>query len=120
MGYADKEDIEISDKSVLDFHLSRLTSADFSYVPSKNTSKLIWKYLSSNNLLERVNDIDLENNEKIKTIEKATHDGNYSEEDLFNLYKRFNFTFDELLNVNEKYKLMSNQKVELYYIKEFY
>ena len=68
------EDIEISDKSVLDFHLSRLTSADFSYVPSKNTSKLIWKYLSSNNLLERVNDIDLENNEKIKTIEKATHD----------------------------------------------
>jgi len=110
MGYADKEDIEISDKSVLDFHLSRLTSADFSYVPSKNTSKLIWKYLSSNNLLERVNDIDLENNEKIKTIEKATHDGNYSEEDLFNLYKRFNFTFDELMNVNEKYKLMSNHK----------
>ena len=76
MGYADKEDIKISDKSVLDFHLSRLASDNFSYVPSKNTSKLIWKYLSSNNLLERVNDIDLENNEKIKTIEKATHDGN--------------------------------------------
>ena len=110
MGYADKEDIKISDKSVLDFHLSRLASDNFSYVPSKNTSKLIWKYLSSNNLLERVNDIDLENNEKIKTIEKATHDGNYSEEDLFNLYKRFNFTLDELLNVNEKYKLMSNHK----------
>ena len=110
MGYADKEDIKISDKSVLDFHLSRLVSTNFSYVPSKNTSKLIWKYLSSNNLLERVNDIDLENTEKIKTIEKATHDGNYAEEDLFNLYKRFNFTLDELLNVNEKYKLMSNHK----------
>ena len=110
MGYADKEDIKISDKSVLDFHLSRLASDNFSYVPSKNTSKLIWKYLSSNNLLERVNDIDLENTEKIKTIEKATHDGNYAEEDLFNLYKRFNFTLDELLNVNEKYKLMSNHK----------
>ena len=110
MGYVDKEDIKISDKSVLDFHLSRLASANFSYVPSKNTSKLIWKYLSSNNLLERVNDIDLENTEKIKTIEKATHDGNYAEEDLFNLYKRFNFTLDELLNVNEKYKLMSNHK----------
>ena len=110
MGYADKEDIKISDKSVLDFHLSRLASDNFSYVPSKNTSKLIWKYLSSNNLLERVNDIDLENIEKIKTIEKATHDGNYAEKDLFNLYKRFNFTLDELLNVNEKYKLMSNHK----------
>tara|TARA_Y100000817_G_scaffold136312_1_gene106841 strand:- start:1736 stop:3478 length:1743 start_codon:yes stop_codon:yes gene_type:complete len=110
MGYADKEDIKISDKSVLDFHLSRLASDNFSYVPSKNTSKLIWKYLSSNNLLERVNDIDLENTEKIKTIEKATHDGNYAEKDLFNLYKRFNFTLDELLNVNEKYKLMSNHK----------
>ena len=110
MGYEDKEDIEISDKSILDFHLSRLTSTNFNYVPGENTSKLIWKYLSSNNLLEKVNDIDLENNEKIKTIEKATHDGNYSEEELFNLYKRFNFTFDELLNVNEKYKLMSNSK----------
>ena len=110
MGYVDKEDIKISDKSVLDFHLSRLASDNFSYVPSKNTSKLIWKYLSSNNLLERVNDIDLENIEKIKTIEKATHDGNYAEKDLFNLYKRFNFTLDELLNVNEKYKLMSNHK----------
>ena len=92
MGYEDKKDIEISDKSILDFHLSRLTSTNFNYVPGKNTSKLIWKYLSSNNLLERVNDIDLENIEKINTIEKATHDGNYSEEELFNLYKRFNFT----------------------------
>ena len=120
MGYEDKKDIEISDKSILDFHLSRLTSTNFNYVPGENTSKLIWKYLSSNNLLEKVNDIDLENIEKINTIEKATHDGNYSEEELFNLYKRFNFTFDELLNVNEKYKLMSNSKVEPYYIKEFY
>ena len=120
MGYEDKKDIEISDKSILDFHLSRLTSTNFNYVPSENTSKLIWKYLSSNNLLEKVNDIDLENIEKINTIEKATHDGNYSEEELFNLYKRFSFTFDELLNVNEKYKLMSNQKEEPYYIKEFY
>ena len=110
MGYEDKKDIEISDKSILDFHLSRLTSTNFNYVPGENTSKLIWKYLSSNNLLEKVNDIDLENIEKINTIEKATHDGNYSEEELFNLYKRFNFTFDELLNVNEKYKLMSNSK----------
>jgi len=110
MGYEDKKDIEISDKSILDFHLSRLTSTNFNYVPGENTSKLIWKYLSSNNLLEKVNDIDLENIEKINTIEKATHDGNYSEKELFNLYKRFNFTFDELLNVNEKYKLMSNSK----------
>ena len=110
MGYEDKKDIEISDKSILDFHLSRLTSTNFNYVPGENTSKLIWKYLSSNNLLEKVNDIDLENIEKINTIEKATHEGNYSEEELFNLYKRFNFTFDELLNVNEKYKLMSNSK----------
>lgn len=110
MGYENKKDIEISDKSVLDFHLSRLTSTNFNYVPSEDTSKLIWKYLSSNNLLEKIDDIDLENIEKIKTIEKATHEGNYAEDELFNLYKRFNFTLDELLNVNEKYKLISNHK----------
>ena len=47
--------------------INRVTSENFEYIPDENTSKLIWKYLSSNNLLEKVDDIDLENIEKIKS-----------------------------------------------------
>jgi len=66
--------------------LSHRTNPDFKFEPKIKTSKLIWKYLSSSNLLEKVNDIDLENKDKIFTIEKATHDKNYEEEELFTLY----------------------------------
>ena len=31
--------------------------------------------------------------DKIANIEKATHDGNYAEKELFELYKRFQFTY---------------------------
>ena len=51
--------------------------------PNENTSKDIWKYLASANfLLEKVENIDLEDIEKINLIEKAVHEGNYNENDL--------------------------------------
>ena len=64
--------------------------------PNENTSKDVWKYLASANLLEKVENIDLEDIEKINLIEKAVHDGNYNEEDLFNLYTRYQFNFNQL------------------------
>ena len=60
------------------------------------------------NLLENVNNIDLENDKKISTIEKATHNENYSEADLLNLYTRFQFSFEQLLNVKDTYKILPN------------
>ena len=54
--------------------------------------------------------IDLEDIEKIKILEKATHNRNYSEKELFNLYKRFQFNFNELLTAKETYKLMPSFK----------
>jgi hypothetical protein len=36
--------------------------------------------------------------DKISTIEKATHDKNYPEKDLFEIYKRFQFNINQLLN----------------------
>jgi len=56
--------------------------------------------LSSNNLLESVNNIDIEDESQISLLEKATHDGNYEELDLLNLYKRFQFSVDQLLNID--------------------
>ena len=108
MDYNKNISTDISEKSVLDFHLSNITNEKFNYTPNDDTPEFIWKYLSSYNLLENVNNIDLENDKKISTIEKATHNENYSEADLLNLYTRFQFSFEQLLNVKDTYKILPN------------
>ena len=106
MGYISDVDQEISEKNILDFHLSHKSNLNFVYQPTKKTSKTIWRYLSSANLLENINTIDLEDYDKISLIEQATHDNNYSEKELLELYKRFQFNINKLLNVRETYKLL--------------
>ena len=103
-GYVEEVDKEISEKSVLDFHLAHRTNPDFSFEPKKETPKLIWKYLSASNLLYNIRDIEITDVDKILTIEKATHDKNYSEQELFEFYKRFQFSLNQLLNTRESYK----------------
>ena len=107
-GFLDKPDLDISENSILDFHLAHRTNPDFIFEPKKNTNPLIWKYLSSANLLYDINEVDILEIDKILLIEKATHDKNYSEEDLFSLYKRFQFNINQLLNASEIYKTLSN------------
>ena len=60
----------------MDFHLSHVTMKNFNYTANEKTPKFVWKYLSSNNLLENIKEIDLENTKKIMTLEKATHEKN--------------------------------------------
>ena len=108
MGYDTNVNVEISEKSLLDFHLSHRTNPNFTFEPKINTSQLIWKYLSSSNLLESIDIIDLEDTDKIFTIEKATHDKNYKENELFALYERFRFNINQLLTVRKTYKLLPN------------
>ena len=106
MGYVSEASEQISEKDILDFHLSHRTISNFEYEPTNKTPKIIWKYLSSSNLLENIDDIDLGDLEKISLIEKATHNGIYTEQELFEFYKRFQFNIDQLLNVKETYKLL--------------
>ena len=107
-GYVDEANKEISENSILDFHLAHRTNPEFKFEPNKDTPKLIWKYLSSSNLLYRIQDLEITDIEKISTIEKATHDKNYSEEELFEFYKRFQFSINQLLNTQETYKSLSS------------
>ncbi len=107
-GYIDEANKEISENSILDFHLAHRTNPEFKFEPNKDTPKLIWKYLSSSNLLYRIQDVEITDIEKISTIEKATHDKNYSEEELFEFYKRFQFNINQLLNTKESYKSLSS------------
>ncbi len=108
LGYTSKADTSISEKSVFDFHLAHQTSSNFAFEPNNNTSKIIWKYLSSSNLLNSFNQIEISELDKISTIEKAVHNKNYPEKDLLEIYKRFQFNINELLNAENSYKSLSN------------
>ena len=107
---------EVSDKNLLEFHLSHRVVENFEYKPNDKTPKEIWKYLKSANLLEKVENINLEDIEKINLIEKAVHNQNYSEEDLFNLYTRYQFNFNQLLSAKDTYKTLekSSQRALIY------
>ena len=100
MGYSSEIDEKISEKSILDFHLAYKSNPDFIFEPNDKTSKIIWKYLSSFNLLNSFEKIDITEMKKISTLEKATHNKNYPEKDLLNIYKRFQFNINQLLNLD--------------------
>ena len=106
MGYTNKPDISISESSILDFHLSHRTNPEFKFEPKSSTSKKIWKYLSTSNLLYKAQDVELTDFVKISTIEKATHEKNYTEKELYDLYKRFQFNINQLLNIKESSKVL--------------
>jgi hypothetical protein len=108
MGYDNKTNTEISENTILDFHLSHRTNPNFKFEPKTSTSEEIWKYLSTSNLLDNVQNIELTDFDRIATIEKATHEKNYTEMDLYNLYKRFQFNINQLLNIKESSKLLSS------------
>tara|TARA_B100000795_G_scaffold225401_1_gene181127 strand:+ start:47 stop:1792 length:1746 start_codon:yes stop_codon:yes gene_type:complete len=107
MGYTDQPDTNISESTILDFHLSHRTNPEFKFNPKNSTSKQIWKYLSTSNLLDNIQDVKLEDINKIIIIEKATHEGNYTEKELFELYTRFKFNINQLLNIQESTKVLS-------------
>jgi len=99
-------DQTISEKNILNFHLSHRTNPKFIFEPNDTTDKKIWRYLSTSNLLTNIESVDLTDAEKILSIEKATHEGNYTEKELFELYKRFQFNINQLLAVKQAHKLL--------------
>ena len=107
-GYVDESNKDISKSSILDFHLAHRTNPEFKFEPNKETPKLIWKYLAASNLLFNIQDIEITDIDKISTIEKATHDKNYSEKELFDFYKKFQFTINQLLNAKQSYKSLAS------------
>jgi hypothetical protein len=107
MGYTNQSIIEISEKTILDFHLSHRTNPEFKFIPKDSTSKQIWKYLSTSNLLDNIEEIEPSDINKILIIERATHEGNYTEKELFKLYTRFQFNINQLLNIQESTKVLS-------------
>tara|TARA_Y100000992_G_scaffold299903_1_gene267484 strand:- start:639 stop:2411 length:1773 start_codon:yes stop_codon:yes gene_type:complete len=108
LGYDTKPNNIVSEKSIFEFYLAHQTNADFSFEPKESTDKLIWKYLSSSNLLNTFKKIETSELDKIELLEKATHEKNYPEKELFEIYKQFNFNINQLLNAKSEYKSLSN------------
>ncbi len=107
-GFTNSVDTIVSEKTILEFHLAHKTNPEFSFEPDENTNPLIWKYLSSSNLLYQLSEIDLEELDKIKLIEYATHNKNYDEDELFEIYKRFQFNINQFLNIDDAFKALTN------------
>ena len=103
MGYEDNNFI-LSDENILYFHLSHKTDKKFLYYPSVESEEFIWKYLSNSNLLKNLNDFNLSDIDQVKFLEKATSESIFDERDLFNLYKKFQFEIDDLINYEEALK----------------
>ena len=110
LGYTEEVDDEVSDKNLFNFYLSHIVNKDFQYDPSMKTSKYIWKYLSSSNLLADPNSIDLEDETKFNLYEWAAANNSYNKKELFNIYRKFLFSFDQFLNAEEIYKTFPSYK----------
>ena len=107
-GYTNEINTTISEKNILEFHLAHKTNPEFSFEPKETTNPLIWKYLAASNLLYQTDEINLNELEKIELVEYATHNKNYLEEDLFQIYKRFQFNIDQLLNAKTVFNSLTS------------
>ena len=98
---------KVLDDNLLNFYLSHITSDNFEYVPSDKTDKYIWRYLSSANLIQIDN---FENEGVILTYEQAAADNSFEKDEIFKIYLKINFNFNQLKNVSEIYKNLPNYK----------
>ena len=107
LGIKNEANQKIIDNNLLNFYLSYITSENFKYEPTDKTDPYIWKYLSSANLIE-VNNLEDEN--IIITYEEAAAQNTFDKDEIFNIYLKINFNFNQLSNSEEIYKNLPNYK----------
>ena len=101
LGITDKPDNKIKDDNLLNFYLSSITVADFSYKPNAKTNKYIWEYLNSANLVKIE---DIEDKERIKILEVAANKNTVNKLKIFDIYKRIPFDINTLINAEGVYQ----------------
>ena len=107
LGTSDTTSQKILDNNLFNFYLSQITSSNFAYQPTEKTNKYIWRYLSAANLIQIKN---FENEETIRTYEKAASSGTYEKKEIFDIYKKVIFNINQLLNAQEIYKTLPSYK----------
>ena len=107
LGITETTTQKILDDSLLNFYLSHITSNNFEYEPTEKTDKYIWQYLSSSNLIQ----VDsFEDESVISTYEQAAAQNSFKNSEIFKIYLKVNFNFNQLVNVQELYKNLPNYK----------
>ena len=107
LGITETTNQKILDDNLLNFYFSHITSDNFQYEPKDNTDKYIWKYLSSANLIQIDN---FENEEIIQTYEQAAAQNSFENDEIFKIYLKMNFNFNQLINAQEIYKNLPTYK----------
>ena len=107
LGLTNKTDKKIIDNNLFNFYLSHITNENFEYLPNEKTDKYIWRYLSSANLIKIE---EFENEDIILTYEKAAAENSFDVDDVFEIYLKMDFNFNQLLNAKEIYKNLPNYK----------
>ena len=107
LGISDKTTQKILDDNLLNFYLSHITNANFKYEPNDKTDKYIWRYLSSANLIEVKN---FEDDNVIEKYEKAAAEDSFTKDEVFKIYLKMNFNFNQLVNSTEIYKNLPGYK----------
>ena len=98
---------KILDNNLLNFYLTHVTSDNFNYEPSATTDNYIWKYLSAVNLIKIEN---IEDEDVILTYENAAVKNSFENDEIFKIYLKVNFNFNQLANAEEIYKNLPNYK----------
>jgi len=107
LGLTKETSQKILDNNLLNFYFSYITSNNFVYEPDDKTNKYIWRYLSAANLIE-VNNFEDEN--IVPKYEQAAAQDSFSNKEIFKIYLKINFNFNQLLNSEEIYKNLPNYK----------
>ncbi|SVE50257.1 uncharacterized protein METZ01_LOCUS503111, partial [marine metagenome] len=98
---------KILDNDLLNFYLSYITSNNFEYEPNDKTDKYIWRYLSSANLIQVNN---FQDEDIILTYEQAAAQNSFDNDEIFKIYLKMNFNFNQLVNAQEIHKNLPNYK----------
>jgi len=107
LGITENTSQKILDNNLLNFYLSYVTSQNFKYEPDDKTDPYIWRFLSSANLIE-VNNLEDEN--VILNYEQAAAQNSFEKDEIFKIYLKMNFNFNQLSNSEEIYKNLPNHK----------
>jgi len=107
LGVVEKTDQKILDNNLFNFYLSYITSENFDYRPNDKTDKYIWRFLSSANLI-KIN--DFEDESTIEIYEKAASQNAFDKNEIFKIYLKMSFNFQQLVNSEENYKNFPNYK----------
>ena len=107
LGITETTTQKILDDTLLNFYFSHITSDNFQYEPTDKTNKYILQYLSSANLIQINN---FEDEDVILTYEQAAGQNSFENDEIFKIYLKMNFNFNQLLNAQEIYKNLPNYK----------